>query len=357
VVPVLKITGCETAVVRVGHDESINGVHIVLRLQTDAGIEGISYITRLHEAAPAALRVLHIYVERIKGMDPLAPEAIADRLMLRGRPLPWFEARAASAIDVALWDIRGKAAEQPVYKLMGGYRNRVACYASWRIEPDADLDRVARSAERHVHNGFRAMKCHLGRATLEDAVHHMRALRDAVGTTVDIMVDVNQQWSVKQAIAYTRALMPYQPYWLEDATSNVDFTGLRQISEALEIPTCAGETYYSVSAFRPLIEGRCVDIVMVDQDLGLSGALKVAHMAEIYGLKVVPHLATEILAHVIAAVPNGLTVEYYPWAVPLFQRVPPVDNGELVLSDRPGLGLELDDSALRHYAVQTEMLH
>src|SRR5215831_8859011 len=327
----MKITGCQTAVVRVGQDESINGVHIVLRLQTDAGHEGISYITRLHDAAPAALGILNLYVERIIGMDPLAPEAIEDRLLLRGRPLPWFEARAASAIDVALWDIRGKAAGLPVYKLMGGHRDRVPCYASWRIEPDPDLDKVARSAERHVANGFTAMKCHLGRETLSHAVDHMRTLRETVGPGVDIMVDVNQQWTVKQAVAYTRALAPYQPYWLEDATSNTDFEGLRPVSEAIEIPTCAGETYYTIASFRPLVEGRCVDIVMVDQDVGLSGALKVAHLAEIYGLKVVPHLAPEVLAHLIAAVPNGLTVEYYPWAIPLFREVPPVENGELVL--------------------------
>jgi L-alanine-DL-glutamate epimerase-like enolase superfamily enzyme len=350
----MKITGAQTHVVRVGHDESITGVHIVLRLQTDSGLEGISYITRLHDAAPAALKILQIFVERIVGMDPLAPEAITDRLLLRGRPLPWFEARAASAIDVALWDIRGKAAEQPVYKLMGGYRNRVPCYASWRIEPGADLDGLARSAERHVQNGFRAMKCHLGRATLAEACEHMRVLREAVGPDVDLMVDVNQQWTVKQAIASTRALAEYRPYWLEDATSNADFAGLRQVSEAIDIPTCAGETYFTTAPFRSLIESRSVDIVMVDQDLGLSGALKVAHMAEVYGLSVVPHLATELLAHLIAGVPNGLTVEYYPWAVPLFQEVPPVENGELVLSDKPGLGLELDESALRQFAHAME---
>jgi L-alanine-DL-glutamate epimerase-like enolase superfamily enzyme len=348
----VKITGAQTAVVRVGHDESINGVHIVLRLQTDAGLEGISYITRLHEAAPAALSILRLYVDRIVGMDALAPEAITDRFLMRGRPLPWFEARAASAVDVALWDIRGKAAGQPVWKLMGGSRDRVPCYASWRIEPDRDLDKVARSAERHVANGFTAMKCHLGRSSLPQAVDHMRVLREAVGNDVDIMVDVNQQWTVKQAITSTRALAPYRPYWLEDATSNVDLDGLRQVSESLEVPTCAGETYYTIASFRPLVENRCVDIVMVDQDIGLSGALKVAHLAEIYGLKVVPHLATEILAHLIAAVPNGLTVEYYPWAVPLFEEVPPVEKGELVLSDRPGLGLELDEGALRRYAYE-----
>ncbi|MBV8714546.1 MAG: mandelate racemase/muconate lactonizing enzyme family protein [Chloroflexi bacterium] len=345
----MKITGCLTDVVRVGHDESITGIHIVLRLQTDAGVEGISYISRLHDAAPAALKVLQIYAERIIGMDPLAPEAIEDRLLLRGRPLPWFEARAASAIDVALWDIRGKAAGQPVYKLLGGFRDRVPCYASWRVEPSADLDKVAQSAQRHVANGFTAMKCHLGPLSLPRVVEHMRVLREAVGDNVDIMVDVNQLWSVKQAITFTRALAPYHPYWLEDATSNVDFGGLRQVSEALDIPTCAGETYFTIASFRPLIEGRCVDIVMVDQDLGLSGALKVAHMAEIYGLKVVPHLATEILAHLIAGISNGLTVEYYPWAMPLFREVPPVENGMLVLSDRPGLGLELDPDALSKY--------
>jgi L-alanine-DL-glutamate epimerase-like enolase superfamily enzyme len=348
----VKISGCQTHVVRVGQDQSITGVHIVFRLQTDAGLEGVSYITRLHDAAPAAITILQLYVERILGMDPLAPEAILDRLLLRGRPLPWFEARAASAIDVALWDIRGKVAGQPVYKLMGGYRDRVPCYASWRIEPDEDFDKVARSAERHVANGFSAMKCHLGPLSLSRAVEHLRVLREAVGDEVDIMVDVNQLWSVKQAIAFTRALAPFRPYWLEDATSNVDFAGLRQISEALEISTCAGETYYNIASFRPLVEGRCVDIVMVDQDLGLTGALKVAHLAEIYGLKVVPHLATEILAHLIAAVPNGLTVEYYPWAMPLFRDVAPVEKGMLVLSDRPGLGLELDEDALRHHSVR-----
>jgi L-alanine-DL-glutamate epimerase-like enolase superfamily enzyme len=348
----MKITGHQTHVVRVGYDESINGVHIVLRLRTDAGLEGISYVTRLHEGAGAMLSVINHYVDRIVGMDALDIEAVAAKLVNRGGLLPWFDARAASAIDVALWDIKGKAAGQPVWRLMGGYRQRVPVYASWRIEPSADLDSVAKSAERHVAAGFRAMKCHLGRVPLADGVTHMRVLREAVGPDVDIMVDVNQQWSVKQAIAGYRALAPYGVYWLEDAASNADFVGLRQVSEAIDIPTCAGETYTRVESFRSLVEARSVDIVMVDQDLGLTGCLKVAHMADVYGLPVVPHLATEILAHLIAAVPNGLTVEYYPWAIPLFREVPPVEDGMLVLSDRPGLGLELDEQALTHYAHQ-----
>ena len=106
------------------------------------------------------------------------------------------------------------------------------------------------------------------------------------------MVDVNQQWTVKQAIASTRALAPYRPYWLEDATSNADFDGLRQVSEALEIPTCAGETYYTMRR-----SGRSSKTAASTSSWSTrtSGCrlLKVAHMAEVYGLKVVPHLATE----------------------------------------------------------------
>jgi Enolase C-terminal domain-like len=93
-------------------------------------------------------------------------------------------------------------------------------------------------------------------------------------------------------------------------------------------------------------------VLRLQTDNGLEGISYITrlHEAEIYGSKVVPHLATEILSHLIAAVPNGLTVEYYPWAMPLFQEVPPVENGELVLSDRPGLGLDFDEAALRRYA-------
>ena len=346
----MKITGHRTHVVKVTHDESLTGIHIVLRLHTDAGLEGIAYITRLHEAARAMLSIIDAYAARLVGLDPLESEALGGRLVTRGGALPGFDARAASAIDVALWDLKGKAAEQPVWKLMGGARSRVPVYASWRVEPSEDLASVARSAARHVESGFRAMKCHLGRVPLRQAVAHMRTLREAVGDDVDILVDVNQQWSVKQAIAGYHALAEYRPYWLEDATSNADFEGLHAVSAALDIPTCAGETYTRMTSFRELLEHRSVDIVMVDQDLGLTGCLKVAHMAEVFGLPVVPHLATEILAHLIAGVPNGLTVEYYPWAVPLFTEVPPVVDGALVMSDRPGLGLTLDESALAHYA-------
>jgi L-alanine-DL-glutamate epimerase-like enolase superfamily enzyme len=126
---------------------------------------------------------------------------------------------------------------------------------------------------------------------------------------------------------------------------------LRQVTDSLDTRICAGEVFRQIPLFRDLLINRCVDIAMIDQDLGLSGFLKVAHMAEAHGVPVVCHLATEVLAHAVAAVPNGLTVEYYPWAIPLWQEPLKLEDGMLVLTDKPGLGIDLDEAALEKYAI------
>ncbi len=211
---------------------------------------------------------------------------------------------------------------------------------------------VARNAEKHLKSGFKSMKWHTRSLPLDHLLAHMRTIRDVVGDDIDVMVDVTQLWKTKQAIQWTRALEPMHPYWIEDVVPKEDYEGLRQVSEAIDTPTCAGEGYRDISDFGRLMEHRSVDIAMVDLDVGLTGALKVAHLAEVYGKPIVPHLATEILAHLIAAVPNGLTVEYIPWAEPLFQGYPALKDGQLLMSDRPGLGMELDMAGLKHYALE-----
>jgi L-alanine-DL-glutamate epimerase-like enolase superfamily enzyme len=176
-------------------------------------------------------------------------------------------------------------------------------------------------------------------------------MREAVGEDVEIMLDVTQRWSVDQAIEYGRAVLPYRPYWLEDPLPHEDYEGLRRVREALDTPVCAGEAYRSVVPFRHMLTNRSVDIAMIDLDVGLSGFMRIAHLAEAFGLPVVTHLAPEILAHGIAATPNGLTVEYIPWATPLFREAPRLQGGQLLLSGLPGLGLELDEAGLQKYAL------
>jgi len=348
----MKITGHEVTVVSVPYEGAITGSHVLLQLNTDGGIEGLGYVSRIRPPALKPLvSALEIYLGQIEGHDPLSIEALYGRVFNRGGGLPGFTERAWSLIDVALWDIAGKAANRPVYQLMGGYRDRVPCYASWRIE-EQDHESLAKSARAHVDAGFRAMKYHTGSMDGVGVVEHMRVLRDAAGPGIDIMVDCNQKWTVKQTIAMAKALAPYNPYWIEDPIALDDYEGLRQVRDNCETMICAGEVYRTIPQFRHLLVNRSVDIAMVDLDVGMSGFLKVAHMAEAFGVPVVTHLATEIMAQGVAGVANGLTVEYYPWAVPLWKEPLHLDkDGMLAMPQRPGFGLELDEAAVAKFAV------
>jgi L-alanine-DL-glutamate epimerase-like enolase superfamily enzyme len=352
----MKVASYRIQAARVPYDQAITGTHVILRLLTDEGVEGFSYVSRVGPTAVKPLiGVVEGYMEQVVGMDPLAIEAINARVFRRTGAIPGYEARASSLIDCALWDVKGRALGQPIWKLMGGFRDRVPAYASWGIEPPAaerNTEDVALTARKHVEAGFKAMKFHTSGVGPDGVVEHMRMLRDTVGPDIDIMVDVNQRWNVKTAIGAGRALEEYGLYWLEDPIPLDDYEGLRQVTDALETRICAGEVYRQIPLFRHLLVNRSVDVAMIDQDLGLSGFLKVAHMAEAHSIPVVCHLATEVLAHAVAAIPNGLTVEYYPWAIPLWQEPLSLDaDGMLVLPDKPGLGLELDEAALDKYAV------
>jgi L-alanine-DL-glutamate epimerase-like enolase superfamily enzyme len=350
----MKIAGCSTHAVRVQYEDAAPGVHVVLRLRTDDGIEGVSYVSRLNPATikPVA-SLIESRVEQLRDEEVINSEAVYGRLYRQQAfgPVVGLEARAASAIEVALWDIRGKALGLPLHRLLGGFRDRVAVSANWGVQHGPDAETLSAAARRHLQRGYRAMKFQLGQLDLPSAVNHIRTIREAVGPDVKLIVDANQNWSVKQALAMAEAIAPYDPYWIEDPVVHHDYAGLRQVKESVRTLVCAGEVYQTIPQFKRLFEERASDIAMVDLDLGISGFLRVAHMAEAHGVPLVNHLASELLAPAIAAVPNGLIVGFYPWAQPLFKEPARIEDGQLVLSDKPGLGLELDEDALKRFAL------
>jgi L-alanine-DL-glutamate epimerase-like enolase superfamily enzyme len=344
----MKISGHETYVVRVTYEETVRGTHVVLRLRTDEGIEGISYVSRIPvENLRLVTQMIDNRVEQLKGEDPLNTEAIYQRLF---RNVAGLELRAASAIDVALWDIKGKALGQPVYRLMGGFRDRVPVSANWGIQWGASAEGLAKAREI-VGRGFAGLKFRVGGLSPEEARSQFHALRGEIGGEIKLIVDANQGWSFKQALVMGRAIAEYDPYWIEDPLVHWDYAGLRQVRETLPSQITCGEVFTSLQQHRRLMEERSADIVMIDLDFGLTGFLKVAHLAESHGLPVHNHLASEIMAHAIAAVPNGLILGFYPWAQPLFKEPARIENGEYVLSDQPGLGLELDQAALKSAVI------
>ncbi len=364
----MKITRTETSILRIPEDDPLADMPeeagrlrpiVILRIQTDAGIEGIG-LTFYGGAMTGTLRsAVDELGALIVGEDPLRIEAIVRKLRLAAGdacgPAGIFML-ALSAIDIALWDIKGKALEQPLWKLLGGTRDRVNTYASGSLRRGLTDDKAATAARRLVDKGFIEMKTQMalpGNPSPAEEVRRVRVVRDAIGPDIKLMCDINQRWRVEQAIDIGHRVADVGLFWLEDVTTCDDFSGLARINEALSTPIAGGEYVWGITPFRHMIEARSVDYVMIDlcRVGGVTQWLKVAGMAEAFNLPVVSHVIPEMHLHLIAAVPNGLTVEYMPWMLKLYQETPAIEKGQLVLPNKPGLGLKFDEKAVAAYRV------
>ena len=363
----MKITRIHTQIVRLPADEPLAGGpavagatrdFVALQVGTDAGIEGLGVtffggaLTGALKAAVDALGALTI------GEDPLRIEAIVNKLRAAsGNCGPGgIFTLALSAIDIALWDIKGKALNQPLSTLVGGCRERVPTYASGALMRTFTLEHVAKAGQKLVADGFRQMKMQLALPADTSPgreVERARVIREAVGESTDLMCDINQRWDVRQAISIGKRIEQYHLFWLEDVVAHDDYPGLARVADALDTPVAGGEYVYGAVPFRHMLEARSVDIVMIDlvRAGGITQWLKIAGMAEAYNLPVVSHLLPEIHVHLIAAIPHGLTVEYMPWSARLFEEVPVPVKGELTVPDKPGLGLKFDQAALKRYGA------
>jgi L-alanine-DL-glutamate epimerase-like enolase superfamily enzyme len=363
----MKIKRVETQVVRLPADEPLAGGpsfggpfrdFVTLQIKTDAGIEGIG-ITFFGAALTGTLK--HA-VDQLGALvleeDPLRVEAVGRKLRnaAAGSGPGGIFTLALSAIDMALWDIKGKALGQPLARLLGGLRERVPTYASGALMRTFQLEHVVNAASLLVGKGYKQMKMQLalpGDTTLEREVERARLIREAVGPDVDLMCDINQRWSVHQAIDIGQRLDDVHLYWLEDVTAHDDYAGLARVADALTTPVAGGEYVYGITPFRHMLEARSVNIVMIDllRVGGIANWMKVAGMAEAFNVPVVSHLFPEIHVHLVAAIPNGLTIEYMPWSFRLFEEVPVPVSGELIVPSKPGLGLAFDRDAINRYAV------
>ncbi len=329
---------------------------VTLELDTDEGIQGIGITFFGGPLTPALREAVDNMCELIIGDDPMAVEAVVDKLRLAasGAGPEGIFTLALSAIDIALWDIKGKALDQSVCSLLGGYRDRAPTYASGALMRPMNLEYLAEAGPRLVDMGFKQMKTQMGaEPTAAREIDRMRVMREAVGPDIDLMCDINQLWDVNQAIDIGSRVEQYHLFWLEDVVAKDDYQGLARVADALTTPICAGEYVYGIRPFRHMLEARSVDIVMIDllRVGGITQFKKVAGMAEAFNLPVVSHLVPEIQVHTISAIPNGLTVEYMPWSLRLFEETPAIEDGELVVPDRPGLGLSFSQDAIRQYQV------
>jgi L-alanine-DL-glutamate epimerase-like enolase superfamily enzyme len=364
----MKISGVWTAVVALPADEPLADAPnnpggsrptVVLRLRTDQGLEGIG-ITYLGAALTRSLHhTTHALAELTIGDDPTDIPAIRKKLFAAagGSGPEGIFSLALAALDIALWDIAGKAKGEPLWKLLGAPDVSVPCYASGALMRELRLEGAVKAARRLFESGFTAMKFQLGLPgpfTFDAEIERARLIREATGDEVALMCDVNQRWRLEEALQLGPRLDEYSLTWLEDPIAYDDVGGLVQLGEALKTDIAAGEYLYRPSAFRHMLEAGALDVAMIDpfRAGGITGWLEIAELANRFGKRVVSHLAPEVQLHLIGAIPNGWIVEYMPWFNAVYEEVVWPVNGMLTMPEKPGLGVAFDRRALARYSIE-----
>ncbi len=336
---------------------------VFVKVETDEGLTGLGEATGGLKTLPIEAEV-HELSRFVIGADPLQPEKLWQQ-MYKGVFLN--SSPALSAIECACWDILGKSLNAPVWQLLGGkHRPKLRVYANGWYKGPRDPAFFAEAAIAVVEKGYTALKFDpFGKAYrfIEPdeerlSLSLVRAVREAVGDNVDLLIEAHDRFSVSTAIRLGRALAEFHPMWLETPVMSTDIAATIEVARAIPVPVAAGERFKRLSQFLELLAPRVVDIVQPETLSigGISGARKAAAIAESAEAFVALHQAqsplnTAINAHINASIPNFLIQECFddflvPWAREIVQGVPQVVDGYLTPGDAPGIGATLDEDAL-----------
>jgi len=322
-----------------------------LQVFTDEGMTGI-----VPAGGGALNKVLieDLLKPYVIGEDPLNTERIWEQMywgsLSSGRRGAAIS--AISAIDIAIWDLKGKILNQPVHKLLGGHRDTVPAYGS-SINRNYTLEELVKEATGYVKSGFKMIKMKIGGRDPNEDLERIKLMRETIGPNIDLAVDVNNGWSLTTAIRMAQKIERYDIYWLEEPILADEMDNLAKLADETSIPIAVGENHYTKWEFKELIEREAVEIVQADIGKcgGVTEFIKIASMADAYGLPVCPHGSAYISVPVVAAVPNGLFSEYIQGIHdPMGQVfIDPIKarNGEVIPSNKPGFGLELNEEAIK----------
>jgi D-galactarolactone cycloisomerase len=337
----------------------------VVKVFTDEGIVGLG------SPGYAATPIIESWIKpQLIGKDPFALEQHARIFRM---------ANAAWGIEIALWDIIGKACNVPVYKLWGGFRDRVPAYASF-IDVRSG-ERRAEDVRRIQADGWRAAKLRIHDWTMKEDLAQVEAVRRAAGDDFTIMVDANQAqqpgtpqpapsviWTWERAVQTARALQDLGVLWLEEPLDRYDFEGLTKLCAAVDILIAGGENNRGLHEYRWLIERDCYDIIQVEAMVGetMTQLRKACAYAEMHRKLCAPHhggggLGFIAHLHLCAAIPNcpyvevfhdlpGFSSDVFQWYLAEPVKLDPAD-GTMAVPQGPGLGVELDEEKMRRYAT------
>ena len=319
---------------------------VVVRIATDDGVEGVGYTYMVGNTGGSAIRHLaeDDLAPLLVGQDPRETERLwkmmwrATHYVGRGGPASF----AISAIDVALWDLKAKAAGEPLWRLLGGHSPKVKVYAGG-IDLDMPLDDLKEQTAKNLEAGFRAIKMKVGRERLGEDIERVAAIREALGPDIPLMVDANMKWCVDEAIRASHALAEHGVYWLEEPTIPDDVAGHVRIEREGSLPVAAGENLHTIYEFQKMIAAGAVSFPEPDLSNcgGITAWMKIAHLAEAHNLPVTTHGIHDLHVSLLAAVPNASYLEAHGFGLERFIEQPiHIEEGFTSPSERPGHGVK-----------------
>lgn len=363
----MKITGIECLPVNAGWRKNF----VFVRIETDAGIIGWGEAYSQYDRDRAVAAQVEELGRYLIGRDPFQIKhilqiAFDDYAQRRGSLELYC---ATSGIEQALWDIVGKATKQPVYNLLGGpVRDKIRVYANGWSYKLQQPDDYARKAEAVIKMGFSAIKfdpvpgpwrTYVPKEHIRRAVKVLRAMRDALGPDVDLLLDIHRRLAPMHAIDLADALAEFKPYWLEEPCQCENIEALVEVRQRSKIPTVTGEALYTRADFRPIFRARAADIINPDVSNcgGILELVYIAAQAETEAIAISPHnynsttLALSATVHASACMPNFIITEYFlPFeeiGAKLCPNLLKPVNGYISLPEGPGLGIDVDESAVR----------
>jgi L-alanine-DL-glutamate epimerase-like enolase superfamily enzyme len=330
---------------------------LVVHLDTDAGHQGLGFAYAL-QGGGRALKVLadDDLAPLVVGEDPLDHERLGAKVYWRLQSIGrrGLVAQAYSAVDLALWDLKGKAAGLPLYKLLGGAREAAPVYGSDTGWLWMSPDEIIAASRPYPDQGMVGIKLKVGHPNPDVDAERVTRIREALGEDIWLGVDANQRYDYGTALAMGRFFEgEIGVDWFEEPLSCEDVEGHARLARKLEVPLALGETLFGIDEFQRYLERGAVDVLQPDLTRvgGLTAWLKVAALAEQHHRPLAPHLLPEVAVHLACGLPRVTLVEYMPWLAPAFVEMPALVNGQMVPPPRPGLGLEVSALALEKYSV------
>ncbi len=364
----LQIAQVDTALYRIPRQpglsnstSQIESTSLLLgRIITDTGLEGIGW-TYSHGDSGRGMKAAidSLLAPRLLGENPADRDRLWDKLWRSVFPnitMAGLTAVTLAPLDIALWDLAGQAANQPLYRLLGNYRQSVPVYGSG-LDLAYSTEQLLDEVQTFIQQGFWGVKIKVGRERLDEDIDRLRAVRQAIGPHTPLMVDANQRWTVGEAITRARAMQEFNLFWLEEPILSDDHPGYQRLSQSVNTALAAGEGEHQLEQFLDLFQRGAIQFVQADvcRVGGITPWLRIARLADAYHLPMAPHLVEELSVHLCCGVPNGFLVEHLPTLnlnnTGIIRNPLMPENGQYTPRETPGHGIAFDWSALYSHLV------